>query len=233
MRLRLHKYAIKAVVLVFALIIISVLLLKMVSVWDDNAYREAESNQISEESVSIDTGPVAPDIIVREPDEIELKDLSSGILSRDKLIQDLVKDAVVKPKDFAEKEQTSQPVKSDYERRMAELIAEAYVLRNEYTMALDSMYGEAEATLTTYVNESRSGDEINAQISSYLSRASSMEADCDAKIDRIVNEMNVLIEENNGDTTLVDTLVETYVSEKATKQVWYLSRLQEKGLIVR
>lgn len=233
MRLRLHKNTMKAVVLVFALIIISVLLLKMVSVWDDNAYREAESNQISEESVSIDIGPVAPDIIVREPDEIELKDLSSGILSREKLIQDLVKDAVVKPKDFAENEQTSQPVKSDYERRMAELIAEAYVLRDEYTMALERMYGEAEATLTTYVNESRSGDEINAQISSYLSRASSMEADCDGKIDRIVNEMNVLIEENNGDTTLVDTLVETYVSEKATKQVWYLSRLQEKGLIVQ
>ena len=233
MRLRLHKYAIKAVVLVFAIIIISILLLKLVSVWDDNSYREAESNQISEESVLMETGPIAPDIIVREPYEAELKDLSAGVLSRENLIQGLVKDAIVKPKDLVDKEQSSQPVKSEYERRMAELIAEAYILRDEYTMALDSMYGEAEATLTTYVNESRSGEEINAQISSYLSRASSMEADCDGKIDRIVNEMNALIEENNGDTTLVDTLVETYVSEKATKQVWYLSRLQEKGLIVR
>ena len=223
MRLRLHKYAIKAVVFAFTIIIISILLLKLVSVWDNASYSEAESNPISEESVLKDTEPTAPDVLVREPNETELGDLSSGILSRENLIQDLVKDAVVKPKDLVDQEQPSQPVKSEYERRMAELIAEAYVLRDEYTMALESMYGEAEATLTTYVNESRSGDEINALISSYLSRASSMEADCDGKIDRIVNEMDALI----------DTLVETYVNEKATKQAWYISRLSEKGLIVQ
>lgn len=231
MRLRLHKHTIKAGLFILSIVVVSVLLLKMVSMWESNSYKEAESNQISESATDIE--PTAPDIIVREPDEIELKDLAAGILSRENLIQDLVKDAVAKPKDFPEKEQASQPVKSDYERRMAELIADAYVLRDEYTMALESMYAEAEGTLTAYVNESRTSEEINALVGSYLSRASAMEAACDGKIDGIVNEMNYLIEKNNGDITVVDTLVETYVNEKATKQAWYISRLQEKGLIVQ
>ena len=231
MRLRLHKYTIKAAVLILSLVVVGILLLKMVSVWEDNSYREAESNQISESATDIE--PTAPDIIVREPDEIELKDLAAGALSREDLILNLVKDAVAKPKDFVDEEKTSQPIKSDYERQMAELIADAYVLRDEYTIALESMYAEAEGALTAYVNESRTSDEINALIGSYLSRASAMEAACDGKIDGIVHEMNYLIEKNNGDTTVVDTLVETYVNEKATKQAWYISRLQEKGLIVQ
>lgn len=231
MRLRLHKYTIKAAVLILSLVVVGILLLKMVSVWEDNSYREAESNQISESATDIE--PTAPDIIVREPDEIELKDLAAGALSREDLILNLVKDAVAKPKDFVDEEKTSQPIKSDYERQMAELIADAYVLRDEYTIALESMYAEAEGALTAYVNESRTSDEINALIGSYLSRASAMEAACDGKIDGIVYEMNYLIEKNNGDTTVVDTLVETYVNEKATKQARYISRLQEKGLIVQ
>ena len=237
MRLRLHKNTKKAVLLVAGLLIISVSLLKVVSVWD-NSYREVESNQITDTATQTDTGSIAPDVIVRDPSEIELKDLFSGALSREDLIQVLVREAVVKPNteqssDSIEKEQVQQPVKSDYERRMAELIAEAYILRDEYTMALENMYGEAEVTLTAYVNESRSGEEITSLIGSYLSRASAMEAECDGKIDGIVYEMNGLIEKNNGDMTLVDTLVETYVNEKATKQAWYISRLQEKGLIVQ
>ena len=231
MRLRLHKYTIKAMLFILGLVVVSVLILKTVSVLEEKSYAEAESNQISE-SVQ-ETEPTAPDILVREPDEIELQDLTDGVLSRDDLIQDIVRDAVAKPKDSAEKEPSSQPVKSEYERRMAELIADAYILRDEYTIALENMYAEAEGTLTAYVNESRTSEEINALVGSYLSRASAMEAACDGKIDGIVHEMNYLIEKNNGDNTVVDTLVETYVNEKASKQAWYISRLQEKGLIVQ
>ena len=80
---------------ILGLVVVSVLILKTVSVLEEKSYAEAESNQISE-SVQ-ETEPTAPDILVREPDEIELQDLTDGVLSRDDLIQDIVRDAVAKP----------------------------------------------------------------------------------------------------------------------------------------
>ena len=50
-------------------------------------------------------------------------------------------------------------------------------------------------------------------------------------MDAIIAQMETLIQANNGDMSLTDTVFNTYVNEKSLKKAWYMSRLQEKGLI--
>ena len=120
---------------------------------------------------------------------------------------------------------------TDYERKIAEIIADAYILKGEYVLALEAMYSEAEAALSSLSDGENNDAAVAALVSDYLSRASSLERQCDSRIDTIVFELEQLIRAHGGDSQLVDTLIETYANEKATKKAWYISRLEEKGLI--
>ena len=50
-------------------------------------------------------------------------------------------------------------------------------------------------------------------------------------MDEIVRAMEKLLRENEGDLGLVDTVVYTYANEKSLKKSWYLSKLEQKGLL--
>ena len=43
--------------------------------------------------------------------------------------------------------------------------------------------------------------------------------------------MRMLIRENNGDMSLVDTAIMTYANEKSLKKAWYMAELEKKGLM--
>lgn len=65
----------------------------------------------------------------------------------------------------------------------------------------------------------------------YLSRANALEKECDGKMDEVIRAMETLIRDNNGDLTLVDTVVYTYANEKSLKKSWYMTKLEQKGLL--
>lgn len=120
---------------------------------------------------------------------------------------------------------------SDYSRRLSELIAEVYVLRESYVNALEAMEEDAKADYRALDKSERSKTKLAPLVSDYLARAAALEKECDAKIDAIVTEMEALIAANNGDMSLTDTVFDTYINEKSLKKAWYMSRLQEKGLV--
>ena len=66
---------------------------------------------------------------------------------------------------------------------------------------------------------------------SYLDRANALEAQCDSQMDEIVTAMESLIRANGGDMALVDKVVYTYANEKSLKKAWYMSELEQKGLV--
>lgn len=242
MRVYLKKKHIKYVLIILAAILVFLALLKLVSWWDSKqGLVDTEGNQTSSDMLS-----KLPDISVREPTDEERESLAKGELTKEELIQDLVDDAVVHlPNEEQEKEPTtsndgqedgnqgsppSQPIQTEYERRMAEIMAEVYVLRDEYIITLETMYSEAEAALSKLVNKA-DNEETASLVSYYLTKANDLELQCDEKIDIIVDEMKKLIKENNGDMGLVDNVIKTYATEKATKKAWYINHLKEKGLI--
>ena len=68
-------------------------------------------------------------------------------------------------------------------------------------------------------------------VSDYLARATELEKECDGKMDDLVTRLEKLISEHNGDMSMADAVLNTYVNEKSLKKAWYLARLKEKGLV--
>ena len=118
-----------------------------------------------------------------------------------------------------------------YQQQLSALIARVYVLREEYVNALEDMETAARADYKALPESQRTGKKLASLVSGYLAEAAALEKECDAKMDAVIAEMETLISANNGDMTLTDTVFNTYVNEKSLKKAWYMSRLQEKGLI--
>jgi len=123
------------------------------------------------------------------------------------------------------------PEKTEYEQKVDDIIVKAQALRDDYVNKLETMYSDAEKTLTELSKQDDSDDEIANMVSDYLAEASQLEKQCDAQFDEIVDEFEQLILDNDGDRAPLNNLIETYITEKATKKAWYLDRLEEKGLI--
>jgi len=123
----------------------------------------------------------------------------------------------------------SSAVQAQWERDLSALIARVYVLREQYTIALDDMQAEAKEEYRGLRNRTKKALAKFAQ--GYVSRALKLEKECDRQMDEIITEMERILSANGGDMTLVDTVVETYASEKSLKKAWYMAELEKRGWI--
>ena len=124
-----------------------------------------------------------------------------------------------------------KPAEDPYQKELSAIIAKVYVLREDFTMALDNMYDDAKAEYIALPAEKRTKSNLVKMASKYLDKATTLEKECDKRMDAIVADMEKLIQENNGDMSLVDTVVYSYANEKSLKKSWYMSKIQEKGLV--
>lgn len=192
----------------------------------------------------------SPDVTVRPPTEEERQALREGSLTQDELVGRLTGEssasdtdstgtagnAAVTPSQTAQSNTGSSGTKPDpadaaYQEKLSQLIAKVYVLREEYVTALDNLEAAAKADYSALPKAQRTNAKLASMVSDYLARGTELEKQCDSKMHAIVAEMEDLISENNGDMTLADTVFNTYINEKSLKKAWYMSRLQEKGLI--
>lgn len=189
-------------------------------------YTPAElEEQMEENRQSIQSAVEAiPDITVRQPTADEREALREGTLSEEELVDRLIE------KDSQEPEQEPQP-NSEYETQFSELIAKAYVLREQYHSILDGMMKEAREEYSAMPDSERIKSKLVKWASSYIGRATDLEKQCDAQIDAIARELAEIIRANNGDLNLVDQLLYNYANEKSLKKSWYLSQLEERDLL--
>lgn len=120
---------------------------------------------------------------------------------------------------------------SDYERRLNELIARAFVLREEYLLALDNMQKAALEDYKKIPEEERNAKGMAIMVETYISSATKLEAECDAKMDALVTELKALQREYGQSMDVVDTVKYTYANEKSLKKAWYMEELRKRGLI--
>ena len=129
---------------------------------------------------------------------------------------------------------TSQPAAStavDYETQVNDIIARVYVLREEYLIALEQMEESAKKLYRSLPSEKRTAAKLAPVVSDYLDQATTLEAECDAKMDAIVTELESLQRKNGKTLDLVKTVKYTYANEKSLKKAWYMSELKTRGLI--
>ena len=192
---------------------------------------ELETQLADNDQTIRDAVDASSDVTVRPPTDEEREALRDGSLTQDDLIGRLTDsgeaNAPAEPAETTESESDA----SDYQKQLSELIAQVYVLREEYLGALEAMEADARAEYNALTESQRTGTKLASMVSGYLARATKLEKECDGRMDGIIAEMEKLIKENNGDMSLTDTVFDTYVKEKSIKKAWYMSRMQEKGLI--
>ena len=212
-----------------------------------------ENQQLIQDAVN-----AAPEVVIRDVTEEEREALKDGTLTQEELIDRLVNDPQQPPQSGSEAQQpaaapggTAQPEKpaqtekpirpaqpeetpvpeEDYQKKLSALIAEVCVLREKYTIELDNMYASAKAEYKAKPKSERTTEKLSRWAGGYISRANKLEKACDASMDDVVERMETLIRANNGDLSLVDTVVYTYANEKSLKKAFYMAMLEEKGLI--
>lgn len=183
-----------------------------------------------------------PTITVRDLTEEERQALRDGSVTQEELTEKLVEavspqptpDITADPAPAASapaETQSAAVEPTQWEKDLSALVARVYVLREEYTIELDNMLSEAKAEYRAMTAEQRTKTALMKFAKGYVTRALALEKECDAKMDDVVSQMEAIIKENNGDMTLVDTVVETYASEKSLKKAWYMAELEKRGWI--
>lgn len=196
-----------------------------------------ENQQMIQEAVK-----AAGEVTVGEITEEDRQAFRDGSMTQEQLVERLTNGGEGEPReepastsrpenDGKTPPEPPKPAENTYQKELSALIARVYVLREEYTLALDTMYADAKAEYLALPAEKRTKTHLLKMARGYLSRASALEKECDGKMDEIVRAMEKLLRENNGDLELVDTVVYTYANEKSLKKSWYMSKLEQKGLI--
>lgn len=240
------------------LIVLALLLavLAALAYWQKNniaallAYKNAGSQEEIEQQMQQNQQAIAdaveknPDIVVRDLTEEEKQALRDGTLTQEELTERLTetpkeetpkeeeKPTEQKPAEQPKPEQkpAEQPVESEYQKQLSAVIAKVYVLREKFTIALDNLQAEAVSVYTAIPEADRTKAKLAKFVSEFLARGTALEKECDAEMDAIIAELDALISANKGDYSIIDTVVETYASEKSLKKAWYMAELEKRGL---
>jgi len=221
--------------------------------------KEELEEQLDQKDQAIkDAVNALPDVSIRDITQEEKDALRDGTLTQEELIDSLIKpqqpkeqteetepdDPVVDPEPAAPKPkpepepkpskpepEPKPPEQSAYEKQLAAIIAEVYVLREQFLIKLDQLLEEAKAEYKALSPEQRSKTNMVPLVADYMARGTQLEEECDTKIVEILDRLEKLVRENNGDTKLSQTIFDTYVDEKSIKKAWYMAELKEKGLV--
>lgn len=194
-----------------------------------------------------------PNVTIRDITQEEKDALRDGTLTQEELIEDLI-EPVAKPEVKPEQKPEQQPeiqqpqdekpavtpkpepqpedqTKAEYEKKLSAILAKVYVLREEFLLKLDDLQAEAIAEYRALPEKERSASKLTGLVGKYMSKGLDLEKQCDKKMDEILVELEVLIQENNGDTSLPQTVFDTYVEEKSLKKALYMEKLKKRGLV--
>ena len=102
----------------------------------------AENQQAVSEAVN-----AAPEVTVRDLTDEERQALRDGSMTHEEVVERLVEKPPVQetPAPAEDVPETPPPVDDAYQKELSALIAKVYVLREEYTIALEAMYDAAKA----------------------------------------------------------------------------------------
>ncbi len=118
-----------------------------------------------------------------------------------------------------------------YQEALAEIIAEVYVLREEFTAKLDGMFAAAKAEYRAMPKSERTKSKLLSWASGYAQRATELESECDRQMEALFVRMRKLISEYNGDQSIVDAVADQYLTEKSIQKSLYIQELEKRGIM--
>lgn len=117
----------------------------------------------------------------------------------------------------------SSATTSDADRRIAELVTKMYVLKSEYTGAINGVVDSMRAEFVALPAEQRNLSSKQSIAARYMSTINSMEIQCDAQVNAIVSELRRILKANGRDMSMADAILSSYAAEKENTKAYYLS----------
>lgn len=114
-----------------------------------------------------------------------------------------------------------QNKKSDSSSIISDYAVKLYTLKAKYLGEIGNLIDQAKADI-------KNGASAKDLMSTYLSKAASLENEADSKVDELLSELRSKLEAIGADTSVVDTMKSSYESEKTLKKSYYISLYNNK-----
>lgn len=135
------------------------------------------------------------------------------------------------PTETAIPEPEPPPPPDPYSEELASIVAEVYVMREEYIALLDGMMARAKAEYSVKPESERTHSKLVKWAAGYVTEAAGLEKECDARMDAVLAEVKALAEKYGEDTGIVDTLAGFYAEEKSIQKSLYIQELERRGIL--
>ena len=118
---------------------------------------------------------------------------------------------------------TAKLSEEEYNKKVAELVAKIYVIKANFTSTLSAFESNIIASYKALPKEQHTTATKAKIVSDNMGYVTGLEAQCDAQIKAVTDELSALMKENGKDTSLVDAINSAYQSEKELKKAYYIS----------
>ncbi len=122
---------------------------------------------------------------------------------------------------------TSKPQTPSYtkdQERIAELVAQMYVMKANYTAKVEGIVASMIADYSALPEEKRTTGAKTNIAKQYLGTINSLEAQCDAQVNSVVTELRAILKASGSDQQLADSIVAAYNAEKESTKAFYLNK---------
>ncbi len=152
--------------------------------------------------------------------EEEKAQLLTGELTSEQALE-IIKN-VSKPKTDESVSENSNSKK--YSDELYNLIAQIYLLRDEYTNELTKLESEAISVKHNMSKEQKTIPNKLKYIELYTGKAVALEKQCDAKMESIIKKIETELKNTGNDTALISQIRALYASEKEIKKSQLLNK---------
>lgn len=111
----------------------------------------------------------------------------------------------------------------EYNKKVADLVAKIYVIKANFTSTLSSFESNIISSYKALPAEQRTNATKARIVSENMSYVTGLEAQCDAQVKAVTDELSALMKQNGKDTSLVDAINSAYANEKELKKAYYIS----------
>lgn len=111
----------------------------------------------------------------------------------------------------------------EYNMSVSELVAKVYSVKADFNSKLSAFESKVIADYKALPPEQRTSATKARIVSENMSYVMGLEAQCDAQVKTITDELYAIMTANGKPTTLVDQINAAYISEKENKKAYYIS----------
>lgn len=112
-------------------------------------------------------------------------------------------------------------------QEVVELTATLYIQKDYYIGLLDDLEAEARSAVLQLTAEERKGNKLLALAVEYYGQASDLERVADLEVVGLIGQIETILLEYGGSTTICDEIYEAYTQEKTLKKAQYMTKYAE------